>query len=137
MLLVMAGILTISRMLIGSQVYQRCRDSVSEFNDISKEVNVLRMVLEAIETHWKENELDSTSRKNLGVHTEGCIETLRDLEAILDKHKSLGMVKKRKIERFKWVCQNLAPIRTALVNKATYLSIYHDTIWYAGAFCPM
>ena len=120
-------------MLIGSQVYQRCRDSVLEFNEISKEVNVLHMVLEAIETHWKENELDSTTRKNLDVHTEGCIETLCDLEAILDKHKSLGMVKKRKFERFKWVGQNLAPIRTALLNKATYLSMYHDTIWYAGA----
>ena len=124
-------------MLIGSQVYQRCRDSVSEFNDISKEVKVLHMVLEAIETHWKENELDSTTRKNLGVHTEGCIEALRDLEAILDKHKSLGMVKKRNIERLKWIGQNLAPIRTALINRATYLSIYHDTIWYAGTSCSM
>lgn len=110
---------------------------MSEFDDVSKEVAVLRMVLEAIETHWKENELDSITRTNLGVHTEGCIETLRDLEGILDKHKSLGMVKKRKIERLTWLCQNLAPIRTALVNKATYLSIYHDTIWYAGVSCSM
>lgn len=106
---------------------------MSEFKDISKEVNVLYMVLEAIENHWKENELDSTTRKNLDVHTEGCIDTLHDLEAILQKHKSLGMVKKRKIERLKWVGQNLAPIRTALINRATYLSIYHDTLWYAGA----
>ena len=110
---------------------------MSEFNAISKEVNVLHMVLEAIDTHWKENELDSTTRKNLGVHTEGCIETLHDLEAILDKHKSLGMVKKRKIERLNWVGQNLAAIRTTLINRATYLSIYHDTIWYAGASCSM
>ena len=129
--------LVISSMLIGLQVYQRCRDSVSEFNDISKEVNVLHMVLEAIDIHWKENELDSKTRNNLGFHTEGCIETLRDLQEILDKHKSLGMVKKRKIERLKWVGQNLAPIRTALINRATYLSIYHDTIWYAGACCSI
>ena len=54
---------------------------------------------------------------------------LRDLEAILDNCKSLGMAKKRKIERFEWVGQNLAPIRTTLINKATYFSIYHDTIW--------
>ena len=101
LLLVIAHAFVIGRMLIGSQVYQRCRDSVSEFNDISKEVNLLHMVLEAIETHWKENRLDSKTGKNLGVHTEGCIESLRDLEAILDKHKSLGMVKKRKIERLK------------------------------------
>ena len=105
---------------------------MSEFNDISKEVNVLHMVLEAIEDHWKENELDPMTRQNLGVHTEGCIETLHDLEALLHKHKRLGMVKKRKIERLKWVCQNLAPIRTALINRATYLSIYHDTLWCAG-----
>ena len=106
---------------------------MSEFNDISKEVNVLHMVLEAIENHWKENELDSTTRENLGVHIEGCIEVLHDLEAKLHKHKSLGMEKKRRIERLKWIGQNLAPIRTALINRATYLSIYHDTIWYAGA----
>ena len=54
------------------------------------------------------------------------IDPLRDLETLLDNRKSLGMVKKRKIERFKWIGQNLATIRTTLINKATYLSIYHD-----------
>ena len=52
----------------------------------------------------------------------------RELEAKQKKHKSIEKVEKRRIEPSKRVGQNIAPIRTVLMAKAT-LSAFKTRFW--------
>lgn len=112
-------------------MYRRCRDSVDEFKSISKEVRDLHIVLEAIHSHWQQNPLASKHRQNLVILSDGCVETLHQLEAVLNSHESLGMQKRRMADRWTWVAKNLAPIRNELLTSALSLSMFNNTVTYA------
>ena len=112
------------------QLYTRCRDSVDEFKSISREVKGLHVVLNAIRRHWEENDLTEENISNLRFYTECCSDTLKELEFVLDKHKSLGVERKRQYDRLRWAAKKIAPIRGSLMNNAVLLSIFNTTISY-------
>ena len=88
----------------------------------------LHIVLEAIEDHWKENDLKRKHKQNLEILGKGCQETLDELGSVLKKYESLGMERKRPTDRLRWSAKNLGPIRTNLINSAASLSMFHDTV---------
>jgi hypothetical protein len=101
---------------------------VDEFKDVSKEVRGLHIVLEAIKDHWKENDLSARHKQDLDVLAEECRDTLRELESIIENHKSLGLERKHLSDRVKWAGKNLDPVRTKLINRAILLSMFHSTV---------
>ena len=102
---------------------------MAEFNDVSRDVRSMHIVLKAIEDYWTENDkLSSIQRQDLAVLAEACNETLQELAELLEKHKSLGSQWKRPIDRMKWAAKGIAPIRDNLLKNTVYLSAFNTTI---------
>ena len=85
-------------------------------------------MLEAIGDHWRANDLSPKHQQNLEVLTEGCHDTLHELELVLDNHKTLEIGRKLAFDRLKWATKNLAPIRNSLIIGATLLAMFHETV---------
>ena len=88
----------------------------------------MHIVLEAVADHWNEHGLSAKYRQNLEILVEGCVDNLQELESALSKHESLERKKKLDLTRLKWAAKSLAPIRTSLVNSATLLAMFHETV---------
>ena len=102
---------------------------MAEFNDVSRDVRSMHIVLKAIEDYWTENnKLSPTQWQDLAMLAEACNETLQELSELLEKHKSLGSQWKRPIDRMKWAAKRIAPIRDNLLKNTVYLSAFNTTI---------
>src|SRR5271156_6718369 len=70
------------------QLYQRCRASVTEFKDLSRDVRSMQIVLKAIQEHWEEQvrdgyEVPAKQLANLEELSDSCKEVLFELETLL------------------------------------------------------
>jgi hypothetical protein len=116
------------------QLYQRCRASVTEFKDLSRDVRSMQIVLKAIQEHWEEQIRDghAVPAKHLASLEElsdSCKEVLIELERLLDKHGELG-AGAGFLARMKWVPKNLAPVRMRLLARTHHLSYFNSIMTY-------
>jgi hypothetical protein len=116
------------------QLYQRCRASVTEFKDLSRDVRSMQIVLKATQEHWEEQvrdgyEVPAKQLADLEELSDSCKEVLFELETLLDKHGELragaGF-----LARMKWIPHHLSPLRMRLLARTHYLSSFNSVMMY-------
>ncbi|KAJ8108531.1 hypothetical protein ONZ43_g6396 [Nemania bipapillata] len=72
-------------------VYKACKDSSENFQRLSGDVASLHVVLKETEDYLGEfTDLDMSRVNRLQILTDGCRDTLKDLEKLLRSYDSLG-----------------------------------------------
>lgn len=105
------------------KIYRACKDDAPEgFNDISQEVLYLHTVLRGIEEKYSGALFSATQQSRLENIRNGCGAVLENLQATLDKHKSLGKKSKRTWDRLGWGSNEIAELQSRL-NSYTSLMI--------------
>jgi hypothetical protein len=92
--------------LTSAQVYDGCKSSVEEYRDIGRDVGNTHLVLSAIERYWKAEESRGRSlivaqEEDLKQLAGNSYEILGKIQAVLDKHRSLGD-RERVRDKLKW-----------------------------------
>jgi hypothetical protein len=120
--------------LTSLQIYQRCRASVTEFKDLSRDVKSMHIVLKAIQEHWEEQgrdgyEVPARQLASLEELSDSCKEVLIELETLLDKHGELG-AGAGFLARMKWTVKTIAPLRMRLLARTHHLSSFNNIMTY-------
>jgi len=113
-------------------VYDRCKSSVTEFRELSREVDNLQIILNEIKSYWEKHEkrrnsLAEEKTERLCHICGGCDEVLKDLSSLLDKHRQLGKTKSF-VQRMRWAPRDIGPMRNRLVAQSTYLAAFNTTL---------
>jgi hypothetical protein len=116
------------------QLYQRCRDSVTEFRDLSRDVRSMQIVLKAIQEHWEEQvrdgyEVPDRQLASLRELSDSCKDVLIELETLLDRHGELG-AGAGFLARMKWAPKNIGPLRMRLLARTHHLSSFNNIMTY-------
>lgn len=73
------------------RVYKACKDSGESFQRLSGDVASLHVVLKETEDYLGEfSDLDTSRVNRLQILTDGCCDTLRDMEKLLRSYDNLG-----------------------------------------------
>lgn len=112
-------------------MYKACKDSSDDFKRLSNEVASLHVVLKETEDYLKEfPEIEISRRNRLDILTDGCLDTLKDLDRLLKSYESLGTQAQRTWDRMRFGLEDLAEVRSRLVSQATLLTAFNSTlIW--------
>lgn len=110
-------------------MYKACKDSSDDFKRLSHEVASLHVVLKETEDYVKEfPELDASRRNRLEILTDGCHQTLQDLDKLIKNYESLGTQAQRTWDRMRFGLEDLADLRSRLVSQATLLTAFNSTL---------
>lgn len=116
----------VSTTALAWKIYKACKDSSSEFKNISSEVVTLHIVLKEVHdslicqrlTQHQEAELESVGK--------GCNDVLKDLEKLLKKYGSVGTAKSLRVwDRMKWGLEDVKSMRDRLISNTTMLSAFN------------
>ena len=105
-------------------VYKSCKAAPKGFSDISNEVLLLHAVLKETEETIFRSPSTPESQERLMTVGDGCRCVLNDLQALVEKYKSLGTQNKRTTDRMKWGAENIAEIRSRLTSNTAMLTAY-------------
>jgi hypothetical protein len=130
----LAASLGLVQYLTDLQLYQRCKASVTEFKDLSRDVRSMHIVLQAVQEYWEEqardgHELSAKHLANLEELSDSCKEVLVELETLLEKHGELG-AGAGFLARMKWVPKNIGPLRMRLLARTNSLSSFNNIMTY-------
>ncbi|KAK7885755.1 hypothetical protein LTR67_010107 [Exophiala xenobiotica] len=111
------------------KVLDRCRASVSEFRELSKEVASLELILGEIQSFWTKqkargHDLPEETKIGLSKISSGCREVLDELNALLNKHRELGKGQSWR-QRLKWAPKDIGPMRHKLMLQTINLNTFH------------
>ncbi|KAK5264562.1 serine palmitoyltransferase component [Exophiala xenobiotica] len=110
-------------------VLDRCRASVTEFRELSKEVASLELILGEIQSFWtkqkaRNHDLPEETKIGLSKISSGCREVLDELNALLNKHRELGKGQSWR-QRLKWAPKDIGPMRHKLMLQTINLNTFH------------
>jgi hypothetical protein len=113
-------------------VLDRCRASVTEFRELSKEVASLELILDEIQSFWtsqkaRGHDLPEERKIGLSKISNGCQAVLDDLNALLNKHRELGKGQSLR-QRRKWAPKDIGPMRSKLMAQTMLLTAFHATL---------
>ena len=101
-------------------VYKACEGVPKSFDHVTKEVLCLHAVLKQFEESLTEKDL--SHHKNLKTVVDGCQDVLRDLQALVERYKSLGTTKASWTDRMGYASQDIAELKSRLTSIATLLA---------------
>ncbi|KAI3321369.1 hypothetical protein HD806DRAFT_503915 [Xylariaceae sp. AK1471] len=111
------------------KVYKACKDSGESFQRLSGEVASLHVVLKETEDYLGEfPDLDTSRVNRLRILTDGCHDTLKDLQKLTQSYDNLGTQVQRTWDRFRFGLEDLADIRSRLVSNATLLTAFNSSL---------
>ncbi|MCJ1313029.1 hypothetical protein MMC25_006705 [Agyrium rufum] len=109
-------------------IYKSCKNASGDFQNLASEVVSLHVVLKETEELIAESTPTSNQKTQIGHLADGCRKVLEDLEALLNKYRSLGTKSQRTWDRLKWGSEDIANIRTRLISNTTMISAYNVTV---------
>ncbi|KAI0449109.1 hypothetical protein F5B21DRAFT_495495 [Xylaria acuta] len=112
------------------RVYKACKESGENFQRLSSEVASLHVVLKETEDYLSEEvrDLDISRVNRLRILTDGCHDTLKDLEKLIRSYENLGTQAQRAWDRFRFGLQDLTDIRSRLVSNVTLLTAFNASL---------
>ena len=108
-------------------LYKKCKDSSSNYQQLSSEVGALHNVIKEIEELLSQQDLTSKQAKKLETSRAGCEEVLRDLDKLLAEYSSLGTRSQRTFDRMGFGTRDINSIRTRLISNVTLLDAFNNT----------
>ena len=105
------------------QVYKTCRDSSSDFSELSSEVVSLHAVLCEVNALVAKYSLSEESINRVRLVLKGCRDVLTSIETQLARYKSLGTNKKRMRDRTRWAMETVGDARIRLLSHTAMLSL--------------
>ncbi len=108
------------------KVYKKCKDSTSNYVELSTEVGTLHNVLKETEEILSQQELTQEQRVKLVSHQQGCKEVLRDLDRLLVKYESMGTKSARSLDRMRFGMEDMNSIRSRLTFNVTTLDAFNN-----------
>jgi len=109
------------------RVYNACKDAPNQFKAISEEVEALHVVLESIKKVILDSGLDASRADDLNRVSGGCVTVLTELEALLDKYKSLGTTR-RTWDKLRWGQEKIDPLRARITSNVSLLSAFNSSL---------
>jgi hypothetical protein len=120
-------------------LYRKCRDCSKDFAALSNEgksrihsglwnllsscaVIGLRVIVDDIRVTVKEQSLGKEEEEQLIRIGQGCLDVLRELEAVLRKYQSLGSRSRRTWDRLRWEKDRITDIRQRLISNTALLT---------------
>lgn len=110
------------------QVYKTCRDSPSDFKELSGEVNSMHAALREVEDLVGRHSLSEASKIRLDILRSGCRDLLKSLEKHLARYKSLGAEKKRIRDRLRWGMESVGDMRIKLISHTAMLGLFTSSL---------
>jgi hypothetical protein len=105
-------------------LYRSCKEAPESFNNIASEVLSLHAIIkEAEETVFKVP-LSPVRQERLKAIGDGCTDVLKDLQALVDKYKSLGTTRKKTWDRLRWRADEVTELRARLTANAVLFTAY-------------
>ena len=108
------------------QVYKACRDSASEYSELSCEVLSLHAVVTTSQELLRSATLSSEQSTNLATIGKGCYSTLKHVEKQLSRYDSLGSQNKRLRQRFRWGVEKVADVRMRIISHTAMLAAFNS-----------
>ncbi|MCJ1398405.1 hypothetical protein MMC11_001603 [Xylographa trunciseda] len=110
------------------QLYKACKDSSDDFKDVADAVASMHIVLKETAEYISSSSLDQAQQGRLNTVGEGCRNVLRDLEALLEKYKSLGTQSQRTWDRMRWGLEDVTNLKVRLQNSTAMLTALNTAI---------
>ena len=110
--------------LIAWNVYKACRDAPGSFKNISQEVLSLHAVLKEVEECLTGQSLSTSRQSRLKVVTDGCGSILQELQALVDKYRTLDTRSRRTLDRVGFASEDIADLRSRLISNTGLLTAY-------------
>ena len=108
------------------QVYKACRDSSSEYAELSCEVLSLHAVVKTSQELLQSVTLSAEQSANLIAIGNGCYSTLKYVEKQLSRYDSLGSQNKRLRHRFRWSVEKVADVRMRIISHTAMLAAFNS-----------
>ncbi|KAI4124617.1 MAG: hypothetical protein LQ347_005677 [Umbilicaria vellea] len=116
----------VSTTVLAWKIYKACKDSVSEFRNISSEVVTLHVVLKEVLDSLVCQPLTQHQEAELGSVGKGCNDVLQDLDKLLNRYGSFGTAKGLRMwDRMKWGLEDVKSMRERLISNTTMLSAFN------------
>jgi len=109
-------------------VYKACRDSSSDFKELSNEVKSLHTVLSNSTSITSRGALSVENAEALSALQKNCFDVLTGIQTQLDKYKSLGTRKKRLRDRLRWAAESVSDVRMRLISNTTELAAFNSSL---------
>lgn len=108
------------------KVYKKCKDSTSDFRNISNEVGSLHNVLLETREMLSEQTLSPQQQTRFSVAVAGCTGLLDEVQKLLDRYESLGTQSRRTIDRMGWSLHNTTDLRLRIIAQANFLEAFNN-----------
>ena len=111
---------------LAHNLWRGCREAPSDFRAVCTEVASLHLVLnEARETA---HDLSESKAEDLKQLIDGCKSVLQELEALLQRYKSLGTQSRRTWDRLHWAREPVKDIRERLRSSTALLTSFNTSL---------
>ena len=110
--------------LIAWNVYKACRDAPGSFKNISQEVLSLHAVLKEVEDCLTGQPLSTSRQAHLKVVTDSCGSVLQELQALVDKYRTLDTKSKRTWDKVGFASEDIVDLRSRLTANTGLLTAY-------------
>jgi hypothetical protein len=109
-------------------IYKSCKNSSEHFQGLTKDVCQLHTVLKEIDDFLKEeHHLPPDREARLLLLGKGCLDTLKEIEDLLEKYESLGTQSQRAWDRMRFGLEDVTALRAKLVSQTTMLTALHTS----------
>ena len=108
------------------KVYKKCKDSSSDFAQLSSEVGSLHNILKETEEVSSQQVLTPEQRLKLTRSLQGCENVLKELDKLLTKYERMGTKARRAIDRVGFGMQDMTAIRLKLISNITILDAFNN-----------
>lgn len=111
------------------KIYRLCKDSSAEFQRISNDIQALHTALLETKELLDENESLNPKRRDRLLELEKRIlDTLRELESMLEKYESLPTPAQTAWDRMRWGLQDVSAIRDRLLALTMDVQVLNQLI---------
>lgn len=110
---------------LATRVYRAYKDAPSDYKRIANDVKPLHNLINKAAQHLKSTTLSDDDKQEGQDVLKGCQGVLEDLNALMEKYKSLASTNKRlDFKRVKLGTEDIATLRVALISNVTLLSSF-------------
>ena len=110
------------------QVYKACRDSSSEYSELSCGLLSLHAVVTTSQELLESVIVNAKQSANLIAIGNGCYTTLKYIEKQLSRYDSLGSQHKRLWHRIRWSVEKVADVRMRMISHTAMLAAFNSTL---------
>jgi hypothetical protein len=110
--------------------WKSCRGAPQDFRNISGEVSGLHTVLSATDKMIASSSTPLSENQKLQLQSLvlGCRGVLTDLQALLDRFKSMGSQSIRTFERLRWSPPDVDVLRQRIISNTVLLDAFNGTV---------